>query len=43
MGEKGPENKEAPPKLETKPTDRSIPDKTAKAIGGTAIKNSGGK
>jgi hypothetical protein len=37
------ENKEAPPKLETKPTERNIPEKTAKALGGTATKNGGRK
>lgn len=43
MGEKGPENKEAPSKLDTKPVEKNISDKTAKALGATAIKNSGRK
>jgi hypothetical protein len=38
MSEKGPENKEAPPKMETKPQDK--PD-VIKALGAAALKGAG--
>lgn len=35
---KSPENKEAPPKSETKPQDRQVPEKTARELGRIATK-----
>lgn len=42
MGEKNPEMKKPTP-IEVKPTDRQIPDKTAKAAGSLALKGAGKK
>jgi hypothetical protein len=42
MSEKSPEKK-SPSPLETKPVDKKVPPKTARALGGAAIKGSGKK
>jgi hypothetical protein len=42
MGEKTPEKK-SPSPLETKPVDRQVPEKTAKKLGGMALKGNSKK